>query len=420
MNTRRNFYPTIFAAVWTILSVGLIPSDVSAQREEPVMQDCVPETATLPPAIRFDGGYDPDDVVTIAAVGDVLLHDVVQRQVARIGYEDLWAGVAPILRSATLTYANLEGSAAQGVLMNGRDAPPSADRYDNRIFTGYPQFNYHPDLISALVDLGVDVVSTANNHSLDRLALGVDRTIEALENAGLPYTGTRHRDRPGQAFHTLTTARSESGREYTIAWLACTYGTNDIPDPNDQVLFCFEHTDRVLPAIAELHHDPAIDAVILTPHWGTEYTHVPEERQTRLARAAIASGATAVIGAHPHVIQPGERYVSYDGREGFIFQSLGNFVSNQRSLARRTNLILTLALAPDPSGGGNRLRVVSQRHIPTRVDHYMGSDGATIGVRVMDGRDSDRPSRELYDRLLSPQDAIGPDQMDWYRRGCAP
>ena len=357
-------------------------------------------------------------MITLAAVGDFLLHDVVQAQIDRIGYDALWSAVAPILQSADLTYANLEGTTAQGVLMNGRDTPPSDSRYDQRIFTGYPQFNYHPDLIPAMQALGVDVVSTANNHSLDRLALGADRTIEALEEYGLPYTGTRHRGRPDQPFHTLTSVRAPSGREYTVAWLACTYGTNDIPDPNDQVLLCFDQSDRVLPAIAELHHDPDIDAVILTPHWGTEYTHVPEERQVRLARAAIASGATAVIGSHPHYIQPGERYVSFDGREGFIFQSLGNFVSNQRSLARRTNLILTLALAPEPGEESDRLRVVSQRHIPTRVDHYMGSDGATIGVRLLTDSVADLPSRQLYDQLLSPADTIPAGPLDWYRNGC--
>ena len=112
----------------------------------------------------------------------------------------------------------------------------------------------------------------------------------------------------------------------------------------------FEQQDLVLDTIESLAGRRGIDGVILTPHWGYEYQHAPNDRQRALARAAIDAGAIAVIGAHPHVVQPAERMVSQDGREGFVIYSLGNFVSNQRELPRRSTLIALLGLAATPWG----------------------------------------------------------------------
>lgn len=389
-----------------------------APTPEPILLDCPAPDVPGPAPIRFSTPYRASEVITIAAVGDVLLHDVVQEQIARIGYDALWDEVVPTLTAADLAYANLEGPTAQGVRANGRETEDPGTRYDGRVFTGYPQFNYHPDLVPELQRAGVDVVSTSNNHSLDRFALGADRTIEVLEANGLPFTGTRHRDRMGAPWHTVTAAQSTGGVAYNVAWLACTYGTNGIVDQANQVLHCYEQESEVLQSIRALNADPMIDAVIVTPHWGIEYTHIPGDRQVRLARAMLEAGATAVIGAHPHVIQPGERWVTQSGREGYAFYSLGNFVSNQRSLPRKTNLVLTVALAPDPIAPRSGLRVVSARHVPTVVNHRGGGDGRTIGIEVMDGDPSQSAARNLLESLMSPADQIGPTDLAWYERGC--
>jgi poly-gamma-glutamate capsule biosynthesis protein CapA/YwtB (metallophosphatase superfamily) len=338
-----------------------------------------------PPMIRFSRPFSAGKVVTVAAVGDVLLHDRLQKLAAARadGFADLWADVKDLLQAADVTYANLEGPAARDVAPNGRAVKtPVKKRYDAYVYRGYPTFNYNPRLAKDLKAAGFDVVSTANNHALDRHALGVDRTIEALEAAGLKYTGTRHRKRPETPWYAVTKVESAAGT-YNIAWLACTYGTNDIRDTAGQVLLCYKQRKIVLETIRDLASRDDIQGVILTPHWGIEYRHWPTKKQRALAHDALEAGATAVIGSHPHVMQPWERYVTSDGREGLVIYSLGNFVSNQLGVPRRSSVIALVGLAPDPDHAG-KLGVVTARFIPISMTLKAGAAGVRIAAQAVE------------------------------------
>ena len=350
------------------------------------------------PMLRFSTPVAAESEIVIAAVGDVLLHGSLQRQAFAHpdGFQSLWSAVAPVLAGADLAYANLEGPIAEGVTKAGTIVDARVDRFDDWVFSSYPMFNYHPDLAPALRASGFDVVSTANNHSLDRFAVGADRTIAALTSAGLPFTGTRPTDRPNHPWHTVTEAGT-----YRIAWLACTYSTNGIPDHRDQVLLCYEDSHTVLSEVTRLSRDPAIDGVVLTPHWGFEYTHTPNGRQQALARDALEAGALAVIGSHPHVIQPWERHVTRDGREGFVLYSLGNFVSGQRELPRRTSIVLLLGLAEAAEG---RLAVAGARYLPIRFSFTGGADGRTLGAEAVTAA-NDQGSLGLLARVLTAGNA---------------
>jgi poly-gamma-glutamate synthesis protein (capsule biosynthesis protein) len=315
--------------------------------------------------LLFDAACEPGDTLTIAAVGDVLLHSPLQRQAydADDGFISLWSDVADLIAAADVSYANLEGPTARGVNSAGRDVPDPGKVFDGVVYASYPMFNYHPSLTTDLVASGFDVVSTSNNHSLDRRSLGADRTIEALEEAGLPFTGTRRSDGSG-AWHTYT---EEGG--FRLAWVGCTYGTNGIPDNHGQVRNCYDDEDEIVAQIGELSQEAGVDAVIVTPHWGAEYTHNPADRDILLAHRFIDAGAVAVIGAHPHVLQPWERYVTDDGREGFVVYSLGNFVSNQSQLARRSTILLYLGLK---RRGDGSVVPYGARYVPLVLDRSSG------------------------------------------------
>src|SRR5690606_19519399 len=97
--------------------------------------------------------------------------------------------------------------------------------------------------------------------------------------------------------------------------------------------------------IRTLAKRPDVHAILFTPHWGAEYQHTPDAKQKALAREVLDAGATAVIGTHPHVVQPIEKYTTQDGRETLIAYSLGNFISNQIGLPRLSSAILMLGLA---------------------------------------------------------------------------
>jgi poly-gamma-glutamate capsule biosynthesis protein CapA/YwtB (metallophosphatase superfamily) len=75
--------------------------------------------------------------------------------------------------------------------------------FDRNVYSSYPRFNYHASLLDDLIRSGVDVVSTANNHALDRESTGVDATIAALDRVGLAHTGHTHARRHGP-WHAVT------------------------------------------------------------------------------------------------------------------------------------------------------------------------------------------------------------------------
>jgi poly-gamma-glutamate synthesis protein (capsule biosynthesis protein) len=340
---------------------------------------CVSTQSSSSGSCSFRGGealgiFRPG-AATVAVTGDVLLHRLIQSDAARRPdhFAPAFQPVAPFLRRADLAVVNLEGPAARNVLPGGRDAggdPPS--RFDDRIYGGYPAFNYHPSITEALAGIGVDLVQTANNHALDRGPLGVERTLEALQAAGLPATGTVPRGQVGPWHQTVSLPMS--GGAARVAFLACTYGVNGLPDPHRQALRCYGDAPSVPGLIADLRSRSDIDAVVLLPHWGQEYTATPDARQRRLARAAIEAGAAAVIGTHPHVLQPIEQIAASDGRTGFVAYSLGNFISSQWALPRRTGAVLYFDLQRDGQG---RVVALPPRALPTRVDRYQGR-GVTV------------------------------------------
>ncbi|MCL4186617.1 MAG: CapA family protein [Rhodobacteraceae bacterium] len=275
--------------------------------------------------------------VRIAAAGDVLLHSNLQRRGYAAGFATLWDAARPFMAAADIGYANLETPTAAGRAWAGPVADPGPV-FDGRAYTSYPLFNAHPVVLDALAALGVDVVSTANNHALDRGPEGAAATLAALAARGIAATGTIA---PGAPRRFVAYTASQLGR---IAWVACSFSANGLPDPHRQVLMCFGDRDELLAVVAAESRRPGTAAVIVTPHWGVEYSHSPGPDQRALGAALAAAGAAAVIATHPHVVQPWEWAAGRAGRRVPVFHSTGNFVSGQAGLDRQTAILAWLEL----------------------------------------------------------------------------
>jgi Bacterial capsule synthesis protein PGA_cap len=301
----------------------------------------------------------------VAAVGDLLFQRRLQAEALQVGgsYRNFWRSVERLLASADVTYANLEGVAAQSITYDGDMVLDVGRRWDRRVH-GAPNilrnFNYHPSLFDDLKASGVDVLSTANNHALDRGWAGVDQTIDNISERGIAFTGTRKRWAKDAEWSVITPANG-----LAIAWLACTYGTNGRPDFHGQVLLCFQNRNLILKEIRRLAGLPGVDAVIFIPHWGVENTSFVLLEQTELARDAFAAGATAIIGTHPHVLQRWEKLVGADGREGVVIYSTGDFISDRSRKERRAGVIVWLELLKE--AGAIRARLSAAAYVPTSV-----------------------------------------------------
>lgn len=326
-------------------------------------------TAAVADTITFKDGCREGTRVVAAGVGDLLFHASLQRRALAMdgSYRAFWSPVQTLLTAADITYGNLEGPAAPGVSVTGRNV-----RDPGRVLDGYVYgpakptkteliFNYHPAVLADLAASGFDVISTANNHAADRGALGVERTIDGLEANGLKFTGTRRRGETDAERRWSVVTEANGVR---LAWIACTYGTNDVAAPA-QILRCFNDRDVVLGEIRALAADATIDAVVLTPHWGVENSSTPDKGDRAFARAAIDAGASVVIGTHPHVLQPWEKMIAADGREGLVIYSTGNFISNQPWELTRHGIV---ALVEWTKVDGEKAVLSAAGYVPTRVD----------------------------------------------------
>jgi len=325
---------------WLLITLATVLAGPVMAADAPICRAQIAHTA--PPISACVGSKR----VRIAAVGDVLLHRPLQRRgySATDGFKGLWRAAEPIFRAADIAYANLEGPVAPGITRGFNQTADPGPVFDDRVYSSYPMFNYHPRVIGDLKSAGITLVSTANNHAMDRGSRGADLTIQELNRYNMPFMGTIPAGAP-RNFITFT--QTDLG---PLAWIACSYSTNGIRDPNRQVLHCYNDRAELLGLINRAATRADIAGVIVTPHWGYEYQHKPNPNQKALARDMVAAGATAVIGTHPHVVQPWEFPKRDDGSQALVIYSTGNFVSGQVRLPRRTGALAWIELCrPPPS-----------------------------------------------------------------------
>ncbi len=254
----------------------------------------------------------------LAAVGDVTFGDGVLTAIRANGARYPWRSVAPVLRAADLAVANLEGA------VSTRGAPWPGKQYT---FRGPPYA-----LRAAALFAGVDVVSLANNHSLDYGRTAFRDTIRHAKRFGLaPVGGGADLTRARQP------ARLARGN-LRVAFL----GFSDV-----RPLGFDAGTDRpgATPAFPEYIRADVrrarrrADVVVAYFHWGVERATTPSARQRSLAQVALDAGAHVVLGAHPHVLQPIERT-----RRRLVAWSLGNFVFAAHSPGTERTGILRIRL----------------------------------------------------------------------------
>ena len=243
-------------------------------------------------------------------------------------------------------------------------------------YAGFPFFNT-PDVFTENLsdDLGVDLLTLANNHIFDRGAAGARRTVQVLESADLEWVGLGLDDVPSNDAVVL----EKDG--IRAAFINHTYGSNEWPKSSDVHLNVISSRDITASIARAKALSP--DVIIALFHWGNEYHFSPNVHQKRAADTAFEEGVSLIVGTHPHVLQPVEvRRTSDDVKA--VAWSLGNFVSFQRTLPRERSMILSAEFVKDGKGtrlvslGCVPLYVVAPGRKRTEVT-YAGTDEAIIG-----------------------------------------
>lgn len=215
-------------------------------------------------------------------------------------------------------------------------------------YSSYPSFNSPDVLAENLKSIGVDVLTTANNHCLDSGYSGLERTIDVLDNADISHLGTyKSQEKRDSVFIKFV-------KGVKLAFINYTYGTNGISIPAGKE-YCVNLINKDLIASdIEAAKAKNPDVIIACMHWGTEYQTQPNSEQTELADFLFQNGVDVILGNHPHVLQPMEKkYVTMpDGssKECFVIYSFGNFTSDQRDDATKNSIILNLKLTKHVDG----------------------------------------------------------------------
>ena len=191
-----------------------------------------------------------------------------------------------------------------------------------------------PKYVKALNEMGVDVVSLANNHTLDYGREALSDTFVALDGAGILYGGAGDSAERAKQVQVI----EANGKKYGFIAVSRVVPTADwkVENAVPGLFSCYD-TTALVEVIKEARE--TCDYVAVYPHWGVEYQAYPEANQTQIAKACIDAGADVVVGSHTHCLQ-GVSYI--DGKP--VFYSLGNFIFGQ-SIDRSAMLEVTIDAA---------------------------------------------------------------------------
>lgn len=308
-----------------------------------------------------------DTHINLSIIGDIMCHNTQYYDAYDISsnsydFSYVFTDIEKYINSADLAIGNLETTFA------GKEVG----------YSSYPTFNTPEELAQNLKNLGIDVLSTANNHCLDKRYSGLISTLDYLDEVGISHTGT-YRNKEEQ-----DTILVKDVKGIKIAFLAFTYGTNGIPIPSDKPYSVnLIDKDLILEQIT-LTKKQNVDLICVNMHWGIEYATQPNSEQEELADFLFENGVDIILGSHPHVLEPMEkRTITLDdgtSKDVFLIYSLGNFISGQTKTNTRNSIILNLSLTKNGETG--KITIDEYSYVPIYL--YKNSNVSKHKYKLID------------------------------------
>ena len=338
----------------------------------------VPDEATPMPAATAAPTPEPTPEVynaSVGIIGDILMMtsqiSTAKQEDGSYDFTDSFRVIQPLFESVDIMAGNFEGTLAgeeAGYTQKRPEAPPpTAD--DPNPKQPFQTFNAPDELADNLKAVGFDLLTTANNHSVDRGLEGLFRTVDVIKAAGIAQTGTflkeEDREQPclieanGITFGVVAATSSVNRHDAKLGdstWAVARLGDK-------------ERLEREI----ALCREAGADVVMVFPHWGEQYVDKPNSGQTETAQWLADCGADAVIGSHPHCAQPFEWIQSADGRRVFVAYSMSNFISNMSIENTEYGLFLRLDVQKTPDG-----ITMEASYLPTVCVRQKMSDGRRL------------------------------------------
>ena len=273
----------------------------------------------------------PVSTATVLATGDLLMHKKVidsgKQEDGSYDFSSIFRYISPIVQQADYAVANLETTLA------GTD--------NGYAYSGNPKFNSPDAIVDAAKDAGFQMLLTANNHSLDTGLVGFKRTVQVVREKGLETLGTYltadekkwtvvnvNGINLGMVCYTYSDGFNQSGKPVLNF-------VNELSEEGLLNYFTYDHLPEFYEELGTYVKEmkaAGADATILFIHWGTEYRLSADTNQAAMAQALCDLGIDAIVGGHPHVVEPMDLLTSSQdpSHKTVVLYSLGNAVSNQR------------------------------------------------------------------------------------------
>ena len=250
-----------------------------------------------------------DTTFTLTALGDIMCHntqylDAYNNSTDSYNFSYVFDDISYYIQNSNISIANLETSFA------GED----------KGYSNYPRFNTPDSLAYNLKKLGLDVIATANSHSLDYGFEGLSRTLDILESADISHVGTN------KTQEEQDNVLIKYIKGIKLAFVNYTCNTTNLAISSDKE-FCINtsNKDLIKKQIDKAKSQNA-DIIIAYMNWGNEYTSSVNNTQTELSDFLFKNGVDIILGSHPHVLQKIEKrtITLEDGssKDGFVIYSL--------------------------------------------------------------------------------------------------
>ena len=339
-----------------------------------------------------------DITFTLATTGDIMCHntnfqDAYNSSTKSYDFSYYFTDVKKYLQEADITVGNLETT------LSGA----------KRGYSGYPTFNTPEILAKNLKDAGFNLVTTANNHCMDKGYSGIESTIDFLDKADLAHTGTFKSKKDQE------TILIKNVKGVNIAFLSFTYGTNGIAIPKDKSYAVNLIDKDLIKSQIELAKKQNPDLICVSMHWGIEYQTKANKEQQNLADFLFNNGVDVILGNHSHVPQQMEkRTIKLDDgttKDGFVIYSLGNFMANQNKQYTCDSAILKLQITKHKGDG--KITIDKATYTPTYM--YKNTSKSTKKFKILDinteiekyeSKASGAVNKSLYNTLVTERKNI--------------
>ena len=240
--------------------------------------------------------------MSLFAVGDILIHETVYKDALKSNgsydFHHMFTEVEETIKKYDLKFCNQESTIGGKTLG----------------ISGYPSFNSPDEIGDELVNLGFNLISLANNHTLDK---GEDAALYSNS-----YWKSKNVITDGSYSNSDEQNKVNIYEQNGIKYAFFAYTTISNSTVKKDYLLNMYSADKAKKDIEEVKSQ--VDVIIVSMHWGIEDTNEPTEKQRQIAEYLSSLGVNVIIGHHPHVVQP----VEYVG-DTLVIYSLGNFISNQ-------------------------------------------------------------------------------------------